>query len=280
MDASSESAPTPPTPTPNPRRRRGARGRRAGRNLSQHARASHDSVAEGKNPHPGVSVADRGDGGATRTPQTSRELNGCSHAMAALPRHRVEKGGLPPDEAGFAPVAHLLPHPRMRGCSEDDLRRIVKGNDKRRFETGTSPSGEHAVRAVRGHSTQSVRDELIGVELTEEELASLPMVVYGTTRRAFDQIIASGALKRMGRKHIYLTTCLPGDCGVITGARSSPEVFVHVDAPAAHRAGVRFLRSRNNVILTTGLSGQLHRRFFTKAIDARTGSDLLAWDED
>lgn len=64
---------------------------------------------------------------------------------------------------------------------------------------------------------------------------------------------------------------MPADDEVISGMRSSCEVMISIDVASAMADGVRFYRSSNNVILTSGLDGTLDAKYFKEVryIDQR-----------
>lgn len=67
-------------------------------------------------------------------------------------------------------------------------------------------------------------------ELTPESL--VPDVVHGTYRRHWGSIKQQG-LSRMNRMHIHFAPGLPGEDGVISGIRSSCQIYIYVDMSKA-----------------------------------------------
>jgi 2'-phosphotransferase len=199
---------------------------------------------------------------------------------------------------GYVPIQGLLEsgHPRFKGVTLEDIQRVVAENDKQRFRICTkqvvvcegkpgtrqkytilmddSIVGQEmlCVRANQGHSisTEISSDELLQ-RLNPEELASIDVIVHGTTLDAWEQHIRQQGLCRMKRNHIHFATGLPGDCSsVISGMRSSSQVYVYVDSRQCAADGIIFYKSDNSVLLTAGMDGYLPPRYFKKVVLART----------
>ena len=80
----------------------------------------------------------------------------------------------------------------------------------------------------------------------------------------------------MQRKHIHFATAYPtrtagaeGGAGatVISGARSSAELFIEIDLRAALADGIPFYIAANGVVLTEGIDGVLPARYFVRVTD-------------
>lgn len=70
------------------------------------------------------------------------------------------------------------------------------------------------------------------------------------------------------------------DQGVISGMRNSSEVVVEVDVPLAMKDGYKFLRSKNDVILSSGkgLEGQIPPGYFKNVIYRKKGGESVYLD--
>eukprot|EP00727_Mastigamoeba_balamuthi_P008669 m51a1_g4424 putative trna 2 -phosphotransferase 1 (253) ;mRNA; f:56412-57170 len=185
----------------------------------------------------------RGPGG--RAGEESAEVR-VSKALSYLLRHGAQKEGLAMRPDGFALVADVLAAPSVArtGCTAQQLRSVVAGNDKQRFALQTIDGREY-VRANQGHSL-AVAD----LELRRLDAGSLPAaVVHGTYERHWASIRAQG-LRRMGRTHVHMAKGLPGaDGGVVSGMRASCDVLVFVDAARAVAEGLALWESANGVVL-------------------------------
>lgn len=179
---------------------------------------------------------DRGGGGgksknSNRAPPT-REVQ-ISKKLSRLLRHSAPDEGLALDAAGYANLGDVLANRNVKGMkvSFDEVREIVRGNDKQRFgmKLGSSSSatkeGEGGVEAVQGEESTNVRDWLIranqghSIKVESEGLLQpitlnmgdeLPeTVVHGTSHAAWTLIVASGGLRAMGRNHVHFASGLP-----------------------------------------------------------------------
>ena len=190
--------------------------------------------------------------------------------MAQLLRHGAVREGLDMQADGYVAVDELLAHRRLAGVTLADVQLVVMANDKQRFSLKTDDRGRHWVKANQGHSIPLVT-ELDLEPLTEA--AQAPVVVHGTSRQNWRVIAASGGLHRMQRNHTHWAAGLPGGRGVISGMRSSSDVFIYLDVAAALAGGIQLFRSPNGVILTAGLDGWVPLRFFDRVVD-RDGAVL------
>ena len=198
-----------------------------------------------------------------------------SKKLSSLLRHRILDNGmcdvLRPD--GYVPLARVLGTPGFRGASEAEVRAVVRDNDKQRFAI-LEEGGVSYIRANQGHTIkQGLDDDALLTPLDDAALAAIGRAVHGTYTAAWGGILQSGGLLRMARTHIHLAADLPGESGVISGMRRSAQLHVWVNLPAAARAGARFYRSENGVLLTPGLGeqGLLPIDTFEQVHDAASG---------
>ncbi|KAL9936420.1 hypothetical protein V8E36_004488 [Tilletia maclaganii] len=297
-----------------------------------------------------------------------------SKTLSYLLRHGAQAESLPISSAGWVELRAVLERPKIgklrfgpgaeagetrTGARVADVRRVVKGSSKKRFQlgwgrpsdSGTSGTGvevlelevegddaadadadadagseelERAsdgkklfIRAVQGHSIKEVSSELLhpitlsnlhllhpsqplpsSSSSDSQEAAAAPVpefdpatltIVHGTTYPAWERILASGGLNRMGRNQIHLARGLPdgmkaqlplpapnfdsstaaaNSTGAANAASTSPEttttpkiisgmrlnatVLIWVDVQSALRDGVDFFLSENGVVLTPG----------------------------
>ncbi|KAL2911927.1 tRNA 2'-phosphotransferase [Polyrhizophydium stewartii] len=169
---------------------------------------------------------------------------------------------------GFVAVDDVLALRDFKGVSFDDVRAVVRDNDKQRFAMRQEPDGTWLIRANQGHS--------IAVQVEMETItdpADVPVAVHGTYKAKLDAILAQG-LKVMSRQHIHLAVGLIGQDGVISGMRRDNNVVIYVDVAKAMADGIVFMRSANNVILTEGRGGVLLPEYFSRVVD-RNGKSLI-----
>ena len=212
-------------------------------------------------------------GGRRREEHSStRKLNHFSRSMTYILRHGAKEHGVGMDERGFVKVAVLLQWgPIQRdGWQEEDVRQVVRDCPKQRFALEEREDGVY-IRANQGHSPM----ENVSIEMEELSLEQLLQmdVIHGTYANLWHLISVEG-LKRMGRQHVHFANSFDRQ-KVISGARSSANLLIFVDAAAASRDGMRWFRSSNGVILTEGFDGVVPPRFFIRAMERGTGKDLL-----
>jgi 2'-phosphotransferase len=200
----------------------------------------------------------------------------------------------------------------------EEIEAIVQNNDKQRFtlkpvkefSTQSSASPEdYLIRANQGHSIKLDSSALL-TPLTEVDVPSTG-VVHGTFYPFWPAILSSGGLSRMGRNHIHFAPAqaVVGDPAlsvvpvagskdehtaeteavetqpveekeikVISGMRTDAQVLVYIDMPKAIKAGLKFWKSDNEVILTEGNEeGLLPLEFIIKAVDRKRGLGVL-WE--
>ncbi|KAI3613312.1 hypothetical protein CBS9595_004145 [Malassezia furfur] len=219
---------------------------------------------------------------ASRPPREASPMVQLSKAFAYMLRHGAEKEFLAMRPDGYLRVDAILARPKLqkiampaedgatRAPNADDVREMVRASDKQRFAlasgTAEGPEGPGDVlwvRAVQGHSLASVTEldltpltpETVGAHLSAVD--GYHYAIHGTTAPAWTAILASGALKTMGRNHIHLARGLPGASGVISGMRATSTRLVWVDVDRALADGVPFWVSANGVVLTSGREGAL-----------------------
>jgi putative RNA 2'-phosphotransferase len=163
-------------------------------------------------------------------------------------RHRPGEAGLELDPNGWAPVADVLAALASAGLTDrlDDLKSVVAGNDKQRFEF--SPDGAR-IRARQGHS--------IDVELDWPAVAPPATLYHGTVERFLGAILAEG-LRPMKRHHVHLSPDVA--TAQIVGARRGEAVILEIAAGAMAAAGHVFYLTGNGVWLTDAVEPRFIRR--------------------
>lgn len=242
----------------------------------------------------------------TRDVQVSKKLSW-------LLRHGATSENLALDGGGYARVADVLANPKLRSLKATfaEVRDIVRDNDKQRFalkprdgaDEASADPGDWLIRANQGHSVKVESEGLL--EPVTVAKGNLPeMVVHGTSRAAWTQIVASGGLRAMGRNHVHFAAGLPSNFKrigvdgagsdatadgtttsqdsaappVISGMRTSSTVLIYIALPRALEAGIKFWRSENGVVLSEGdAEGKIGMEFFERVED-RTGKEVLVLD--
>ncbi|CAH3043328.1 unnamed protein product, partial [Pocillopora meandrina] len=188
-----------------------------------------------------------------------------SKALSYILRHGASKEGLQMSE-GFVFVDELLKLRQFKRYSENEIRKVVDENDKKRFALRLDPvTNRLQIRANQGHTIEV--DDLELNPITDPSDA--PVVLHGTYRECWELIKAQG-LSRMSRNHIHFAPGEPGEEGVISGMRSSCEILVFIDLRKALSDGFKFYRSANNVILCPGNEqGFLPPQYFEKVMQTK-----------
>eukprot|EP01051_Picozoa_sp_SAG22_P032139 SAG22_NODE_13398_length_408_cov_0.831715_1_plen_114_part_01 len=100
-----------------------------------------------------------------------------SKNLSFLLRHGAEKAGLEMGADGYVPLADVLALPQLSRWSAEDVREVVRTNDKQRFALERQ-GGVEVIRANQGHTLRTVEDEALLTEIVDP--AELPVCVHGT----------------------------------------------------------------------------------------------------
>ncbi|KAG2197116.1 phosphotransferase KptA/Tpt1 [Mucor mucedo] len=198
-------------------------------------------------------------------PQETIQL---SKALSKVLRHSAVDQQLDISPDGYVAVADLLARPRFQEFSLQDLQHVVETNNKKRYEL-TLRDDVYYIRATQGHSIKTVTHQ----DLLEEVTHLTTPVIHGTTQKAWASIKVQG-LSTMRRNHIHFATGLPDDPTVSSGIRKTSDVFIYIRLQEAQKDGIVFYRSKNNVILSSGLNGFVSPKYFEKVHDNQ-GQDLV-----
>ena len=147
------------------------------------------------------------------------------------------------------------------------------------------------IRANQGHSIVVDSDGLLE-PITEDIMPDI--VVHGTTAKAWKLILQSGGLKPMTRNHIHFASGLPAtfkeiddekacetsktNAPVISGMRNSSTVLIYIDIQRAISNRIKFWKSQNEVILSTGDEAGIIKVEFFKKVEDRTLKKLIMQD--
>ncbi|KAJ1553935.1 tRNA 2'-phosphotransferase 1 [Nowakowskiella sp. JEL0078] len=187
-----------------------------------------------------------------------------SKMLSYILRHGAQKEGIPISQDGFVEVNDLLKHPKFQNITFSKIQELVKNNDKQRYLlTQIEKNGAltNVIRANQGHSLQ------VEVQMEEIQDSSLiPTVVHGTYLKNWLSIAQNG-LKKMNRQHIHFAPGKLGENQVISGMRNTCDLYIFIDSEKAMKAGIQFLRSENNVILSSGIKGTIGPEFFLRVED-------------
>lgn len=198
-----------------------------------------------------------------------------SKLLSYVLRHGASKFGIDIKPNGYVEIGKLLEIDQFRKqkFTLADVQRVVVNNDKNRFTIAKNGNGVLEIKANQGHSLKQVESlELIEIKVASE----IPIVVHGTYNRCLNLIIASG-LKPMNRNHIHFActddvNLLYNEKKVLSGFRRDCEILIYIDVAKALNDGIKFFKSENNVILSSGINGLgIPSKYFSKIINRRTG---------
>jgi 2'-phosphotransferase len=192
-----------------------------------------------------------------------KEMTPISKTMTWILRHKALSLGLTVDSSGWVSVENMLKLEQMKNIDVNMIRSIVESNDKKRFELSDN-DGTLMIRASQGHSKElgSIIDDN---NLLTEIIIPLEICVHGTTKKAWN-LIKNEGLKIMDRTHIHFAVGEPGDKDVISGMRNDSTVLIYINMARAISDGIKFYKSMNNVILTSGIGGVLDPKYFDKVV--------------
>jgi len=158
-----------------------------------------------------------------------------SKTLSYLLRHNPED--LYMDANGWVFVKDVL---KKLDMSIDDLKEVVKENDKKRFAFNDDFT---KIRASQGHT--------IAVDVQLKEVQPPKYLYHGTAPSFVHEILKSGGLSKMKRQHVHLSA--DEKTANIVGKRHSkhldPTIF-KVDAEKMFKDGFKFYLSENSVWLT------------------------------
>lgn len=158
-----------------------------------------------------------------------------SKTLSYLLRHNPED--LYMDSNGWVSVADILKKLQM---TSDDLKEIVKNNDKKRFGFNDDQT---KIRANQGHT--------IDVDVELKETQPPKYLYHGTSPTFVKEILKSGGLSKMKRQHVHLSA--DKDTAYKVGKRHAkylePAIFT-VKSEEMYKDGFKFYLSQNGVWLT------------------------------
>ncbi|KAJ2785379.1 tRNA 2'-phosphotransferase 1 [Coemansia javaensis] len=187
-----------------------------------------------------------------------------SKFLSYVLRHGATKEGLALRSDGSVALDDLMKHAKLRATTFEQIRHVVDTNSKKRFALfQEGPDQRWFIRAVQGHSLEVT--DLPLIRITADSLPGC--IIHGTLKSRLPAIQQTG-LSRMGRTHIHFTSGLPADGSVISGMRSTADVFIYIDRHKAMADGIEFYRSDNGVILSTGKdnSGTIPPEYFERVV--------------
>lgn len=160
-----------------------------------------------------------------------------SKFLSYILRHHPEELDLEMSRAGWVSVDKLLAglEERDSNWSETLLERIVRENDKQRFEFDDTG---HLIRARQGHTVE--------VDLGYDPTAPPELLYHGTIPRFLDAILTEG-LEAGDRHHVHLSQDV--QTAMQVGKRRGTPVILVVEAQEMWDCGHEFYCTPNDVWL-------------------------------
>lgn len=160
-----------------------------------------------------------------------------------------------PDKNGWIHLDKLILLPELKGNTIEDVLKVVKNCPKQRFKIQ-----DNKIRANQGHS---VEKDITMEEITDASL--YPIVIHGTFKKFLEKINEEG-LCRMKRNHIHMATSLDAK----SGCRKDCQVFIYIDIKKCMQDGMKFYKSDNGVILSSGIDGYIMPEYFSQVVMLNT----------
>ncbi|VDI20676.1 2'-phosphotransferase [Mytilus galloprovincialis] len=184
-----------------------------------------------------TSTGSEGAGIAPR--QADRHL---SKTLAYTLRHGAQKYNYDVQSDGYLFVDEILScQPGLKGYSDEDICRVVRFDDNKRFRLSTDDiTGRLKIKANHGHSIPIHDSDLVLIKQGEVTKA-----YHCTSMVGWDGIVGMG-INKMGRVHIHFSTQVPDSL------KPHWEVIVQVDIKEAQQDGYKFFRSHSGLILCSG----------------------------
>ncbi len=158
-----------------------------------------------------------------------------SKTLAYVLRHRPDTISIELGPGGWVDLPVLLEALGRSGhpVDEGDIRRVVAGGAKRRYELV-----DGRIRAMQGHSVD------VDLGLTPEEPP--PVLFHGTVERFLESIRGEG-LRPGSRTHVHLS--VDRETAEVVGRRRGQAIILEVDAAGMYGAGHPFWLAANGVWL-------------------------------
>ena len=165
-----------------------------------------------------------------------------SKFLSYVQRHRPDAIGIALDREGWADISALIASAVDKGKQLDRelIQTVVTTSDKKRF--AISEDGLR-IRAVQGHSTQSVQINYI-------ETVPPEFLYHGTATRFLEAIRKDGLLPG-SRQYVHLSQ--DEQTAFAVGRRHGRPVVLKIKALLMHEQGLKFFRAENGVWLTNAV---------------------------
>ena len=179
---------------------------------------------------------------------TKRKL---SKLICKILRHDAELKKLPININGYMKIEILINYlNKIKNFTQvnfNDIQEIVNKDKKKRYSLKKINNYIY-IRANQGHSIKKIKLDLIEII----DFNDIPICIHGTYLNKIE-IIKKEGLSRMNRNHIHMSINLPElSDQIISGMRQSCNAIIWIDVEKAMDQGIKFFKSENNVILSSG----------------------------
>ncbi|MGY2287922.1 RNA 2'-phosphotransferase [Pseudomonas gingeri] len=176
----------------------------------------------------------------------SKHLNEVSKFLSYVLRHEPQSIGLQLDTEGWAKIDFLIAGAAKEGriLDRELILAVVSSSDKKRF--AISDDAQY-IRAVQGHSTESVNIQYVEKEPPE-------FLYHGTATRFLESIQQQGLIAG-SRHHVHLSQDMAA--AVAIGQRYGKPVLLKIEALRMYQQGFKFFQADNGVWLTNNVPSNL-----------------------
>jgi 2'-phosphotransferase len=181
----------------------------------------------------------------------------CSKRLSYLLRHGIITYNLEIDSSGYVKISDILKLDNFNDITLSDIETIVKIDNKNRFSL-IIKDGINYIRANQGHN-YNINKLISPIELLEEITEPIVPCFHGTYQSCIDSIQKNG-LSIMSRGYIHFTNDLHAKSGI----RHDVNILVYINMKKAMENKIKFYKSENNVILSSGINGIIESQYFEK----------------
>lgn len=164
-----------------------------------------------------------------------------SKAMTKLLRHSLDKFKSKDIDGSvlIAEFLDIIQTTESKDTNFEIIKHIIRTCPKQRFQLNDDNT---RIRAVQGHSSEGIDDELLATEIT----IPITGVVHMSFRNLIKKIRTTG-LSKMKRQHIHFAE--RSDSNLL---RTKCDLEIEVNMESAMADGIRFFRAENGVIISPG----------------------------
>jgi 2'-phosphotransferase len=202
-----------------------------------------------------------------------KRITEISKALSYLLRHGAIENNLKMDTKGYALLSDVVNSQPIKKhkASKEMIYQVVAENNKKRFELLTAKNGLEYIRAVQGHTMETVKNEE-ALDLIQN-IYEFPTILHGTYFEPWEFIKNTG-LNKMSRNTIHFAIGENKDNNVISGMRGNCELYVEINGPLCVANGIQMFISKNKVVLSPGNNGVIDTSFFKRVIS--TNGNLIS----